>query len=46
MGKTILVVDDDAMNLKMAEMILKKDYEVKKPILPMKLYERVEEVCK
>ena len=24
MGKTILVVDDDAMNLKMAEMMLKK----------------------
>ena len=31
MGKIILVVDDDAMNLRMAEMILKKkDYEVKK----------------
>ena len=31
MGKTILVVDDDAMNLKMAEMLLKKkDYDVKK----------------
>ena len=31
MGKIILVVDDDAMNLKMAEMMLKKKgYEVKK----------------
>ena len=31
MGKTILVVDDDAMNLRMAEMILRKNgYEVKK----------------
>ena len=31
MGKTILVVDDDAMNLKMVEMILKrKGYDVKK----------------
>lgn len=31
MGRLILVVDDDAMNLRMAEMILKKkDYEVKK----------------
>ena len=31
MGKRILVVDDDAMNLRMAEMFLKKkDYEVKK----------------
>lgn len=31
MGKKILVVDDDAMNLRMAEMILKKkDYEVRK----------------
>lgn len=31
MTRTILVVDDDAMNLKMAEMILKKNgYEVKK----------------
>ena len=30
MGETILVVDDDAMNLKMAEMMLKKkDYNVK-----------------
>ncbi|MDD6036703.1 MAG: response regulator [Lachnospiraceae bacterium] len=29
--KSILVVDDDAMNLRMAEMLLKKkDYEVKK----------------
>lgn len=31
MGKQILVVDDDAMNLRMAEMFLKKkEYEVKK----------------
>ncbi len=31
MGKTILVVDDDAMNLRMAEMLLKKQgYDVKK----------------
>lgn len=31
MGKIILVVDDDAMNLKMAEMLLrKKGYDVKK----------------
>ncbi len=31
MGKTILVVDDDAMNLRMAEMLLKKkEYNVKK----------------
>ena len=31
MGKTILVVDDDAMNLRMAEMMLrKKGYDVKK----------------
>ena len=31
MGKTILVVDDDAMNLRMAEVMLKKKgYEVKK----------------
>lgn len=31
MGKTILVVDDDAMNLRMAEMTLKKKgYDVKK----------------
>lgn len=31
MGKTVLVVDDDVMNLKMAEMILKKkNYNVKK----------------
>lgn len=31
MGKTILVVDDDAMNLRMIEMVLKKkEYEVKK----------------
>ena len=31
MGKTILVVDDDAMNLRMTEMTLKKKgYDVKK----------------
>lgn len=31
MGKTVLVVDDDAMNLRMTEMILKKkNYDVRK----------------
>ena len=31
MGKTILVVDDDSMNLRMAEVLLKKkNYEVRK----------------